>query len=247
MGLIMKKYFFATALVAATAMSSSAFAQDTCDAKKMSFTEFTACAEAALVKDTQGMCISGSKCFDGQAEAIVSSDDVETGSGMVGEVLTGSTTAVVSETPIASEIMAVERVTETVPEKTETSPVIYAEVKPIAPVQTGYEARVLFALGSAELLNASNSELDEIASVMMSKPHLGLQIQGHASADGDEFYNLSLSSKRAEAVRNALLSRGVSIDRLSHKGYGEYQLKDTENPNSSENRRVEMVLDFSIN
>ena len=128
--------------------------------------------------------------------------------------------------------------------------VSYTEVHAAQPVQVvhaGYEARVLFSLGSDELLVASNAELDEIANVMASTPNLNLQIQGHASAAGDEFYNLYLSTRRAEAVRDALMERGVAGNRLSHKGYGEYQLKDTVNPNSSENRRVEMVLDFSNN
>ena len=241
----MKNRLLYGAFIAALFLPTSALAQGACDAKKMSFTEFTACAEAALVKDTQGICFSGSKCFDGAADNsaadnFASQDDIKTGSPVASEVAVGS--APVLNVP--SEInRPVDRVVESIPKIEATTQTRHAEVK--AP--GGYEARVLFALGSAELLSLSSAELDEIATVMLSKPHLGLQIEGHASADGDESYNLDLSSKRAEAVRNALLIRGVPIERLTHKGYGELRLKDASNPNSPENRRVEMVLGFSIN
>jgi outer membrane protein OmpA-like peptidoglycan-associated protein len=245
----MKKKLLIAGFVTATLFPASAFGQETCDAKKMSFTEFTACAEAALVKDTQGICVSGAKCFDGEAETVVSEEDTQTGSSVASTVSTGSAATINVPSEVSVPNVPVERIVETLPTIEAPTPTVYAEAKPVETVKSkgGYEARVLFALGSAELLNSSNTELDEIATVMLSKPHLGLQIEGHASADGDEMYNLDLSSKRADSVRNALLARGVPLDRLSSKGYGEFRLKDTENPNSPENRRVEMVLDFSIN
>jgi len=67
-------------------------------------------------------------------------------------------------------------------------------------------------------------------------------IAGHTDAKGSDQYNLSLSERRAEAVKRYLVERfGLSADTLMAVGYGKEQLKDKDNPYSAKNRRVQVV------
>ena len=59
---------------------------------------------------------------------------------------------------------------------------------------------------------------------------------------GPESYNETLSSRRAEAVKDYLMSRhGISAARLEARGLGERALLDASNPDAAVNRRVEIV------
>ena len=71
-----------------------------------------------------------------------------------------------------------------------------------------------------------------------------LRIEGHTDGDGSETYNLSLSEKRAAAVRIALMKEGISQDRLKAKGYGESQpvASNSTDEGKAQNRRVEFIL-----
>ena len=72
--------------------------------------------------------------------------------------------------------------------------------------------------------------------------HIQILVNGHTDAKGDDAYNLSLSKARAEAVRSRLiLDYGIAPDRLIAIGFGEQRLRDPSNPESTTNRRVEIV------
>ena len=66
-------------------------------------------------------------------------------------------------------------------------------------------------------------------------------IEGYASSDGEEQYNVQLSLNRAEAVRDYLIKLGVAAERLDVKGFGEKNpLEDNESPEGRAiNRRVQ--------
>jgi len=67
-------------------------------------------------------------------------------------------------------------------------------------------------------------------------------IAGHTDAKGSEQYNLSLSERRADAVKRYLIEKfGLAADALMSVGYGKEQLKDRANPYAAENRRVQVV------
>lgn len=66
-------------------------------------------------------------------------------------------------------------------------------------------------------------------------------VVGHTDAKGSEAYNMSLSERRAAAVRAYLVEHGIDADRLTSEGKGESQLLNPRNPNSGVNRRVEIV------
>lgn len=66
-------------------------------------------------------------------------------------------------------------------------------------------------------------------------------VVGHTDAKGSATYNMSLSERRAAAVRAYLVEHGIDASRLTAEGMGESQLLNPRNPNSGVNRRVEIV------
>jgi len=109
---------------------------------------------------------------------------------------------------------------------------------------TGVIPNINFKSGSDELLSSSFPTLDRAAEVLNEFTGVRLEIQGHASSEGKESYNLKLSKKRAEAVREYLIRRGVQSDRLRAQGYGESVPLETNRSESgrSQNRRVEFQI-----
>lgn len=78
-----------------------------------------------------------------------------------------------------------------------------------------------FAPGSA-VLEADGAEILDAAAELLGRcPEAVLEIGGHTDAQGSEGFNLRLSRARAEAVRDALLARGIALSRIPAKGYGE--------------------------
>ncbi|ART78942.1 OmpA family protein [Oceanisphaera avium] len=82
---------------------------------------------------------------------------------------------------------------------------------------------VLFAHDSAVISAQYQSEISHMANFMNDNPKLKLLLEGHASQVGTQEYNLALSKRRAEAVKNALIKAGVSEARLEVIGYGSTQ------------------------
>ena len=88
------------------------------------------------------------------------------------------------------------------------------------------------------------NEIDRIAQVMVQYPETQIFVQGHTDSTGAAEYNQRLSERRAEAVRNLLLQRGVSADRVTAMGYGERMPVATNaTPEGRQmNRRVEIRI-----
>ena len=78
-----------------------------------------------------------------------------------------------------------------------------------------------FLTASAELYEASKAELDRLAEALQRHPRLRLEVGGHTDAVGKDEDNLVLSERRAKAVYDYLVLRGVDPDRLTYRGYGE--------------------------
>lgn len=105
-----------------------------------------------------------------------------------------------------------------------------------------------FAFESSELSAGARAALDDLAAAMTAAlagdPGLRLAIAGHTDSTGPEGYNLRLSEARANAVRDYLVSRGVSPGALSTTGYGESTPVATNatTDGRAANRRVELTL-----
>ena len=105
-------------------------------------------------------------------------------------------------------------------------------------------SEVLFEKSSSALKPQGLSRLAEIAVVLRESPESRVIIKGYASAEGEDEYNMKLSQRRADSVRNALIGERVAQSRISALGMGESNPiagNDTEAGRAS-NRRVEIEV-----
>jgi OOP family OmpA-OmpF porin len=105
--------------------------------------------------------------------------------------------------------------------------------------------RVFFKFDSAELTEAGIATLDADITKgksvkLLQNPNVNIEVAGHTDSVGNDAYNMALSEKRANTVRDFLISRGVPADRLTARGYGETEpLADNSTEDGrSQNRRV---------
>jgi OmpA-OmpF porin, OOP family len=103
---------------------------------------------------------------------------------------------------------------------------------------------VLFASGKALLLPGATSTIDRLAEFLRNQSNISLLIEGHTDSKGGEEYNLDLSQRRADAVREALLSRGIPAERVRTRGRGKnYPVASNDSPGGrQQNRRVEIIF-----
>ena len=99
-----------------------------------------------------------------------------------------------------------------------------------------------FEFDSAELTQDSYEGISRLIDFLVSHDDVNIELSGHTDDMGDAEYNISLSERRAESVRRALVEGGVSLERIIIKGCGATQPLF---PNDSDrhralNRRVEM-------
>ncbi|MFP2898722.1 OmpA family protein [Corallococcus sp. 4LFB] len=119
---------------------------------------------------------------------------------------------------------------------------------PIARIDSGsiriLEA-VFFENNKAVIQKRSNAVLDKVAAILVSHPDLEkVRVEGHTDNTGKPAYNLDLSQRRAEAVVDYLVSKGVQRERLEAKGFGpEQPIADNAKADGrAKNRRVEFKI-----
>ncbi len=103
---------------------------------------------------------------------------------------------------------------------------------------------VFYATGSYTLLSKSYKSLNQVADLMKADQTLRLDIDGHTDNVGSDENNQILSEKRANSVKEYLVKRGVSEDRLKATGYGEEKpVEDNATAaGRAKNRRTEMTV-----
>ncbi len=74
---------------------------------------------------------------------------------------------------------------------------------------------IFFDFDKAVLKQKSFKELDRIAKFLLDNPTLEIEVSGHTDSIGDDAYNQKLSEKRAQAVRQYLIEKGVAENRLT--------------------------------
>lgn len=72
-----------------------------------------------------------------------------------------------------------------------------------------------------ELRPESMVSLDKLVETLNDNPNVTIELMSHTDSRANDEYNLELSQKRAQSVVNYLISKGIEIERLSAKGYGE--------------------------
>lgn len=106
------------------------------------------------------------------------------------------------------------------------------------------QAAAGFAVGSARLPATASPLLDGVVSNLKEHPDRVIVIAGHADNTGNARYNDALAIKRAEAVRTALLKRGVDPARIAIRSFGESNpVASNDNvAGRQENRRVDAII-----
>ncbi|MCX6154897.1 MAG: OmpA family protein [Candidatus Kapabacteria bacterium] len=110
-----------------------------------------------------------------------------------------------------------------------------------ASLDAPFSLPILFDFDSAVVKVESFPVLDQITDVLMSKPSIRLQIEGHTDNKGSIEYNQKLSERRALAVMNALIQRGIDPHRMRARGFGMSQPIDdnTTDAGRAKNRRTQ--------
>jgi outer membrane protein OmpA-like peptidoglycan-associated protein len=103
---------------------------------------------------------------------------------------------------------------------------------------------VHFEFDKATLLVDSYPILERVYKFLKENPELKVEIGGHTDWIASEEYNLELSLRRANAVRDYLIMHGIDPDRLTAKGYGESQpiADNTTEEGRALNRRIELKI-----
>ena len=101
----------------------------------------------------------------------------------------------------------------------------------------------LFDFDQAIVRRAGHAELNKHASALAGDRYLRLRLEGHADERGTREYNLALGERRADAVREYLVSQGASNSQIEVISYGEEKpIVSGKNESSwAKNRRVELV------
>ncbi len=102
-----------------------------------------------------------------------------------------------------------------------------------------------FDFDKATFKQESYNELNKLERMMLQNPNLKVEIAGHTDVVGTKNYNLFLSRKRAEAVKDFLTKKGIDSRRIKIVGYGSSRplaSNDDEKDGRELNRRVEFKV-----
>ena len=118
------------------------------------------------------------------------------------------------------------------------------ELEPVALGATMEFKNVYFDFGKADLLPESKLELDRVVLFLNKSTNITLEIDGHTDDIGSNEMNQTLSEKRAEAVRDYLVSKGITATRLKAVGFGKSKplVRGNSEEARAKNRRVEMTI-----
>lgn len=106
--------------------------------------------------------------------------------------------------------------------------------------------RLNFATGKATLdMEKSGEQLNNIAEIMKGYPSVKVKLGGYTDNTGNEAANMTLSQNRADAVKAALVAKGIAADRIATEGYGiAHPIADNATPEGrAQNRRIALRVD----
>ncbi len=125
---------------------------------------------------------------------------------------------------------------------------VYVKEVKLTPLreETKIELRdINFETNSADLNISSFEELDRLVKLLAANPNMKIEISAHTDDVGSDSYNLKLSDRRAESVKEYLFSKAIPEDKIISKGYGESKpayLPADIDENRAKNRRVELKV-----
>ncbi len=103
---------------------------------------------------------------------------------------------------------------------------------------------VNFENNSAKLTPSSYSALDDVAATLKKNQDISAEVAGYTDSSGARAYNINLSNRRAQAVRQYLIDKGVAANRLTAKGYGPDNpvASNSTKAGRAKNRRVDLII-----
>lgn len=113
----------------------------------------------------------------------------------------------------------------------------------VTPISEGMSVAlntVVFEKDKAEVMESSNSELDYIYDIMLANPGLVIEIQGYTDSGDVNSKEDELSLNRANAVKNYLVSKGISVDRIKTSPYIKSQ--STSKDSKTNNRSIKIKI-----
>jgi outer membrane protein OmpA-like peptidoglycan-associated protein len=107
---------------------------------------------------------------------------------------------------------------------------------------------VLFDTGKFNLRPGAREKLAKISGIVLAHPGLILEVEGHTDSVGTDEYNMDLSMKRSNAVRDFLIAEGVQAANITARGFGESQPVTTNDTATGrqQNRRVELIVSGEV-
>lgn len=130
----------------------------------------------------------------------------------------------------------------------EPAPVRVYEKVVVLPDRLELKEKIAFEWNSAVLEPSSNAVLDDVVRAMKDHPNFRVQVDGHASSEGGEAHNQTLSEERSAAVMAYLIAGGIEKERLVSVGFSSSQpIQSNETAAGREsNRRVEFLVKIII-
>jgi outer membrane protein OmpA-like peptidoglycan-associated protein len=107
---------------------------------------------------------------------------------------------------------------------------------------------VLFASNKSDLLPSAQAKLGEVAAALTQQDSLSkIVVEGHTDSQGGATFNQDLSQRRAQSVRDYLVTRGMAPDRITSQGFGLTRpIADNSTAEGrADNRRVEIIVQSS--
>ena len=109
-------------------------------------------------------------------------------------------------------------------------------------LQAGIAMDLLFRTDEHTLADTTGGRLAELAGMLASMPDIRIQLDGFADERGDKDYNLVLSQKRVDFVRDQLIAAGIDAARISTSAYGEAAAQEQNADSYALERRVNMTV-----
>jgi outer membrane protein OmpA-like peptidoglycan-associated protein len=118
----------------------------------------------------------------------------------------------------------------------------------VHPDKLELKEKLYFSWNQAALQEASFPALDEVVQALKDNKNFRVQVEGHASSEGGDEHNQTLSEQRADAVLDYFVAHGISKDRLVSKGFSSSVpvASNTTEAGREQNRRVEFSVHFRI-
>lgn len=114
-----------------------------------------------------------------------------------------------------------------------------------AAVRITLSGNVLFDFDSAELRDEAQAELQRVTEILSGYPGARVVVEGHTDSEGSDSYNLELSAKRAESVRDYLVAAGSLVDgtaRIASYGESRPVAENETDEGRQANRRVDIIV-----